>query len=187
MHVSVILATVPCARPWLIAFESGGLRAPAEIRRASPYQQNAPGLAPILPIALPRPRLDDPIPLELEPGHAGHRKRVEAWPVQLWPNHNTELSSNVTTVQYDPEEAKQAARRRSQDSKSSRGIERTKSFSVSYEDIENDWKAQSSEQSQRRTVTRAASYQPSLADVGGLLAEMTKEHHKERTGSVGTI
>lgn len=84
MHVSIILATVPCIRPWLVVFESGGLQAPAdarrESRRVSPTT-TPPKLAPLFPIAM-TPVISDQ-DIELEPRLAGHRKRVEAWPVEF--------------------------------------------------------------------------------------------------------
>lgn len=39
-------------------------------------------------------------------------------------------SSTVTTVEHDPVEAREASRKRSVDSSSSKGITRTKSFSI---------------------------------------------------------
>ena len=185
MHISIILATVPCIRPWLIAFESGGLHAPSEVRRESRHPPKSPKLAPLLPIALPPATSDDPI--ALEPGSSGHRKRVEAWPVQWWADDDAERRATVTFAEHDPIDAKEAARKRSMDSVSSKGITRTKSSSIAFEDIQQDAKQPIPESSRPRAVMRTMSYHPELADVEELLGDMPRAKHKQRIGSVGSF
>ena len=184
MHVSIILATVPCIRPWLIAFESGGLKAPADIRRASRHPVKAPGLAPLLPIALPPMTLDDPV--ASIPGNAGHRKRVEAWPVQMWASQKANQRATITTIEHDPADAKEAARKRSHDSANSRGITRTNSFSVDFEDIE-QFGQQPSEPPLGKSITRTISHQPDLEDVGELMGDLPKAKCRQRIGSAASI
>ena len=180
MHVSVILATVPCIRPWLNAFESGGLQAPAEVRRQSrQLAPIAPKLAPLLPIAMTPPTSDED--MELTPGAAGHRKRVEAWPVQFWAGDSVE-NKTVTTVEVDRAEAKEMARKISLDSQSSRGITRTTSFSVKFEQ-----KQQRPAQASKPPLSRSSSYNAGSWDVGGLLKEAPTAKLMLRTNSVVSI
>ena len=181
MHISIILATVPCIRPWLIAFESHGLQAPADVRNASKQQTCSPKLAPLLPIALPPPMLNDDI--ALMPGNASHRQRVEAWPVQMWQDQKT----TVTTVEHDPLGVKEFQRKRSLDSESSKGIKRTTSYSVKSEDMGHFLKTTSPELSTNKHLTRAMSYQVDFADAGEPLAELPRAKQKQRVGSVGSV
>ena len=188
MHVSIILATVPCIRPWLIAFESGGLQAPADVRRESRrLGPIAPKLAPLLPIAMsPATSDDEYTDIELTTGPAGHRKRVEAWPVQFWAGDSVE-NKTVTTVEADRAEAKEMARKKSLDSQSSRGITRTTSFSVKFDDIEGHKKQQRPAPVARPSISRHASYTAGLQDLGGLLEEPPKAKLIQRTNSVASV
>jgi hypothetical protein len=186
MHVSVILATVPCIRPWLIAFESGGLQAPAEARRQSRrLAPMVPKLAPLLPIAMTTPPTSDD-GIELTLGPAGHRKRVEAWPVQFWTGDSIE-NRTVTTVEADPAEAKEMARKKSLDSHSSKGITRTKSFSVKFEDIEGHTKQQMPAQASRPPLSRHTSFNTVFQDAGVLLEDVPKAKLMQRTNSVASV
>ena len=186
MHISVILATVPCIRSWLNAFESGGLQAPAEVRRASRHPTPvATKLAPLLPIAMTAVT-DDTI-VELSPGIAGHRKRVEAWPVQFFPGDTVE-SKTVTTVEHDPVDAREMARKASRDSQGSRGITRTTSFSVKFQEIDGHMKQQREQASPYAgRLSRTFSSPSDLYDAGGLLEEVPRARLKSRTGSMASV
>ena len=186
MHISVILATVPCIRSWLNAFESGGLQAPAEVRRESRRPTPvATRLAPLLPIAMTAVTNDTTI--ELSPGMAGHRRRVEAWPVQFFPGDSVERKT-VTTIGHDPVEAREMARKASRDSQSSRGITRTTSFSVKFQEIDGHMKQQREQASPYAgRLSRTFSSPSDLIDAGGLLEEMPKAKLKSRTGSVDSV
>ena len=77
--------------------------------------------------------LETPSPLESQHLENAHDRTVwESHPAQ-WPLQSRRAST-VTWVEYDPVDAKRAARRRSGDSESLRGITRTQSFSVAVED-----------------------------------------------------
>jgi hypothetical protein len=184
MHISVILATIPCIRPWLNAFESGGLQAPAEVRRESRRPTPvATKLAPLLPIAMTPAINDNNIELSM----AGHRKRVEAWPVQFFPGDTVE-SKTVTTVEHDPVEAREMARKASRDSQGSRGITRTTSFSVKFQDIEGHTKQQKEQgNSKPSRLSRTFSSPSDLYDAGGLLEEVPRAKLKSRTGSMASV
>ena len=98
--------------------------------------------------------------------------------------------STLTTVEYDFDDARQAARRRSIDSMSSRGITRTKSFSVNVEDVADLMQAQPSEAMGRKGsggIVRSSSFHIGLEDIGGLLASMPKAKQKQRMGSIGSV
>ena len=185
MHISIILATVPCIRPWLIDFESGCLKAPTRVSRESRCPTQAPKLAPLLPIALPPFTSDDPI--ASTPGSVGHRKRVEAWPVQMWATQEADERATIRTVKHDPEYVREAARRRSLDSASSKGISWTKTFSVNIEDTKQQSAKQPSELLRERSTIRKMSYQPGLEDFGKLLGALPKAKHSPRIGSVESV
>ena len=187
MHISVILATIPCIRPWFNVFESGGLQAPAEVRRQSrrPTPVAATKLAPLLPIAMSSAINDNDI--ELSPGMAGHRKRVEAWPVQFFPGDSVEAKT-VTTVEYDPVEAREMARKASRDSQSSRGITRTTSFSVKFQEIEGHPKQQREQAGPHAgRLSRTLSYADELQHAAERLEEVPRARLKSRTGSVASV
>jgi len=122
LHLSIICATVPCAKPFLAVFHSGNLRVSID----SPV--------PLLPIARRPVAVDGKQPSRGsrpvdEPVH-GLRKRTH-WRIVLRPEH----TSTVTTIRHDPIDAKEAARRRSMDSSlsSKQAITRTDSFRVYFE------------------------------------------------------
>jgi hypothetical protein len=124
--------------------------------------------------------------VELNPAPAGHRKRVEAWPVQFWSGDSIE-NKTVTTVEADPAEAKEMARKRSLDSHSSKGITRTKSFAVKFEDIEGHVKQQRPAQTSRPPISRHTSYNTEFQDARGLLEEVPKVKLMQRTNSVASV
>lgn len=194
LHVSIILATVPCAKPWLVAFETGGLQAPAEeVRKASASPRVS---TPLLPVAKVRSRPGTPMPLgplpnvthssaikssaddELcEPTAAGHHKRVEAWPVRTY---KTKATYEVRAEHVGPSKSRRAllaARKISNGSNaSSHGITRTKSFSVDIDEINDYFSAKerqrisdapsSMEQAWATAETKASLR---MEDAGGLL------------------
>lgn len=182
MHISVILATIPCIRPWLHALESGGLQSPAVLRH--------PKLAPLLPIAMPPAASDEDV-TAAAPGTLGHRRRVEAWPVEFFAG-DVEANRTVTTVRYDAAEAREMARKKSiNSSESSRGITRTTSFSVKFDEVESHLKQQQQQQRVPRPgrLSRATSFNASVAlhDAGGILEEVRRARLKSRVGSVSSI
>ena len=65
----------------------------------SVLSRQLPQVAPLLPIAMSPATSDDDI--ELTTGPAGHRKRVEAWPVQFLGPANIVENKTVTTVEAD--------------------------------------------------------------------------------------
>ena len=175
LHLSVILATVPCIKPCLKAFESGGLRSSSgDLRRISKFTATMPKSVSFLPLTQPRPTLEcrnesfgfwNIDPVASAPGKAGHRKRVEEWPVRMV----ADPLATLTTVEHDPQGAKEAKRRRSRDSVCSKGIVRTQSFSIKYEDIEDAMAPISHEPPVSKTLTRTNTGLLEFEDVGGLL------------------
>ena len=198
MHISVILATVPCLRPWLNAFESGGLHGPGEAAHRDSRRPNlmVPKLAPLLPIAMSPMTSDEDIASTL--GAAGHRQRVEAWPLELFVGDVAE-NRTTTIVEHDPVEAREIARKKSLDSESSRGITRTTSFSVTFEEVKQYMQQQQSPRTPPQLppkassrpcgLLRTTSHHASLEfrDAGGLLEEVPKARLKSKTGSVVSI
>ena len=142
-------------------------------------------MAPLLPIAMP-PAINDN-KIELSPGMAGHRRRVEAWPLQFFHGDTVE-SKTVTTVEHDPVEAREMARKASRDSQGSRGITRTTSFSVKFQDIDGHMKQQREQASPHAgRLSRTFSSPIDLYDAGGLLGEVPRARLKSRTGSVISV
>lgn len=185
LHVSIILATVPSIKPWLLAFESGGLHAPAEApdESATLSQHHRPPRRTPLPSRLSSsislPKAADPALIRrsishesnsgLTPSRAGPRARAEAWPLHTFP----EQTSYSVTAEYAPELAHlpptyQAPLRKLSKDSSPSGIIRTKSFSVQHEDVgdyfgrENGGTTIDEEMGRSNLVLR---------DVGGLLEQ----------------
>lgn len=190
LHVSVILATVPCIKPWLVVFERGA----ALYSRPTPHEEPQPvssaglKLKPLLPVARPniphRRSLDTAL---FHPGRVGHRKRVEAWPLQT----HQQQTLYTTTVE-SPAAGRMADRKKSvESSNSSIGITQTKSFSVEYTDIDyfmhGTRLSDEAPPGRRPSMARTMTTQAKLADVGRLLEDGPKEPQKQRLGSVGSI
>ena len=140
LHLSIILTTLPCMKPYLSAFDSGALQAPTiDLRRISKQPAKEQKSIALLPLTEPRPTLKRRMSqgiqsynsIALLPGKAGHRRRVQEWPVFT----STDLTSTVTTVEHDPVDARAAERKRSTDRVSMERITRTQSFSVKVEDL----------------------------------------------------
>lgn len=146
LHVSIMLATIPCAKPFLVVFDSGGLHMPAGVGNSQ------------TPLVRPQP----PPPADSNstsslaklPGLAGRRKRREAWRVVLRPD-SAKTVTTVTTVQHDADQAKIAARMRSIDSSlsSRNGIVRTDSVAIAFDDA-----AQMLNQKRSRSIGELANW-----------------------------
>lgn len=117
LHSSVILATVPCLKPWFAALEGGGFQMTVLTRPHVPnlaYQDTHLG----------RVGSDEK--------KKGYRKEsIDEWQRIIMGNDNT-----MTTIQYSPQDAWLAARRRSVDATDPclRAITRMDSFSVTRDD-----------------------------------------------------
>ncbi|KAK5165517.1 uncharacterized protein LTR77_009046 [Saxophila tyrrhenica] len=201
LHVSVILATVPCIKPWLVAFESGGLQPHPDVRKESHAPRRTPLPSPLLPLpATARSRtttltrstsLEFPArpkllhrsashdPDVMTPGPAGHRKRVEAWPVKTY---QTQATYSVT-AEYVPDPEQVGGRKKSASSVRSDGITRTKLFSVQHDEIQDYFLTSEAEQVTPSTLEEGTvETVPSLPleVVGGLLRD-------DARGSRGTV
>jgi hypothetical protein len=102
----------------------------------------------------------------LASGAAGHRKRVEAWPLKTF---KSEATYSVK-ARYVPRKTQNAGRKGSRGSRaSSQGIMRSKSFTVQHADIEDYFNSKESDStpSQEQQSEHAAS-SVRLEDVGGL-------------------
>jgi len=203
LHVSVILATVPCIKPWLVAFESGGLQPPPEVRKESAALKRTALPSPM--ISDPSPKLSPPVPSPqtpsptvgsirpkiphrsisheqptiLTPGAAGHRRKVEAWPLETFKTTTT----YSVTAEHAPDEAEflAAVRKLStvSSARSSEGIIRTKSFSVQHDDVGDYFQGFGVETpSSGKTSDKTPSM--TFEDAGGLLRD-------DARGSWGTV
>ncbi|KAK5701539.1 hypothetical protein LTR97_004354 [Elasticomyces elasticus] len=102
IHLSIILATVPCAKPFLHVLESGGHHMPT----VSSTEMTATGI--LQPRSLVGSEQSKTLRL---PQWRGNTKKShkEGWRVRLRPDH----SHTETSIRYDPQDASVAARRRS--------------------------------------------------------------------------
>ena len=183
IHFSVILATLPCIKPFLRAFRSGSLRASASFRRES--DESRATEAHTARPTLFKSKSANRAAVAVAPGKAGHRQRIEQWPLQLWNHRN----STITTVEHDPEDAREAKRKRSVDSESMKGITKTKSFSVDVESLKEMLRTTppgSVSGQVSDNITRATSWQIGFEDAGGLLASPPKAKVKEN-GNVSAM
>lgn len=121
LHLSVMLATIPCVKPFLRLFENGGLQMPfsfvKKVSARSGIRAQQDG------------RHDSAYGLT---SPKGAWTRVERWErLMRRPNAHT-----VTTIRHDPRSLKEEARRRrsfESSTASKRGIVRTDSFAVTCE------------------------------------------------------
>lgn len=79
LHVSVILATVPCSKPFLSAFDSGTLHMPQEVELEA-------GTSGISRATVATYSSCDSSVVAATPGVIGHRMRVDHWNVVLRPD-----------------------------------------------------------------------------------------------------
>lgn len=157
VHVSTILATVPCVKNFLLVFESGNLHPPHHTqdstgrrvskRRSSTYHApnttSAPSTARArarahtTPARRRRARSDYDllrVPTATRPGPV-HTLRMNSWsaPSGLREQAGAVAVGSLSTAEHDPEDARVAAaeRRKSKDSEESRRrIQRTRSWVV---------------------------------------------------------
>lgn len=157
LHVSTILATVPCVKNFLLVFESGNLHPPHHAqesgrrvskRRSSTYTPNPTHTSsnPLRPRPSPARRARSEldllrVPSATRPGPI-HTLRMNSWSAPSGLSaQGTRMgrevaSGSISTAEHDPEDARVAAveRRKSADSEDSRRrIKRTQSYVV-------DWK-----------------------------------------------
>ena len=91
----------------------------------------------------------------------------------------------ITTVEYDAEDAKAKEQERRKSSVSSRGITRTLSLSIQFEDRDDSLKAGIAE-GQSDGPTRSNTQKPDADNAGGSSTARSKGKEKERNGSVGS-
>lgn len=140
LHLSIMLATVPCVKPWLTVFEGGGLLMHMTQGSVLAIPLTGSSRSPQTPETPPvRP------PIIHKPFSDRHRLSVDRWQAHL-SRKRLDQSPTITKIEHSPEHALVAARRRSMDSSehSKNGIMRTSSFSVAFETIGDDGTTKSS-------------------------------------------